>query len=92
MCHFQNINEDAKDRFKQVLTNMTHLQRYKLNKFITDSDFFAYEPVTIIGGPSAWEDDRLPEASTCFQTMTIPNYTSDDVMAAKLNYACVHQG
>ena len=84
------MGEDERDRFKKVLTNMTHLQRYKLNKFITNSDFFAYKPITIVGGPSTWKDDRLPEASTCFRTMTIPNYTGDDVMAAKLNYACVH--
>ena len=90
MCHFQNMGEDERDRFKRVLTNMTHLQRYKLNKFITDSDFFAYEPITIVGGPSTWKDDRLPEASTCFRTMTIPRYTCDDMMATKLNYACVH--
>ena len=57
MSYFQNMGEDERDRFKRVLTNMTHLQRYKLNKFITDSDFFAYKPITIIGGPSMWKDD-----------------------------------
>ena len=90
ICHFQSMDADGRECFKRVLTNMTHLQRYKLNKFITDSDFFAYEPVTIVGGPATWTNDRLPEASTCFRTMTLPNYTSDEVMAAKLNCACVH--
>ena len=51
------MGEDERDCFKRVLTNMTYLQRYKLNKFIIDSDFFAYQPITIVGGPSTWKGD-----------------------------------
>jgi hypothetical protein len=39
---------------------------------------------------STWEKTRLPEVSTCFRSMTIPEYESDEVMAAKLAYASLH--
>ena len=41
VCYFQDMDEDTIQRFKRVVTSKSHLQRYKVNKFITDSDFFA---------------------------------------------------
>jgi hypothetical protein len=68
---------------------MSQAARYKLNKFVTDSEYFAFERITIHLSLT-WEKTRLPEVSTCFRSMTIPEYESDEVMAAKLAYASLH--
>ena len=90
MCRFEDMDDNPIAHFKRVVSNMSYSQRYKFNKFIIDSDFFAYEPITIVGGPPTLSNSRLPEASTCFRTLRVPNYSTDEVMTAKLNYACVH--
>ena len=51
MCQFEDMDDNAIAHFKRAVSNMFYSQRYKLNKFITDNDFFAYELVTIVGGP-----------------------------------------
>jgi hypothetical protein len=69
--------------------SMSQLAHYKLNKFVTDSEYFSFERITINMNP-AWEKNRLLEASTCFRSMIIPAYESDEVMATKLAYASCH--
>ena len=68
---------------------MTHAGLYKLNKFVMDSEYFAFERITVYVN-STWEKTRLPEVSTCFHNMTIPEYESNEVMAAKFAYATLH--
>jgi hypothetical protein len=68
---------------------MSPLAWYKLNKFVTDSEYFAFERITVTMN-LAWEKNQLLEAATCFRSMTIPAYSSDEVMATKLSYASCH--
>ena len=88
-CNLSGLTSGLSDRFTRVVKNMTPLARYKLNKFITDLEYFAFDCIIVNVNPS-WEKNRLPEAATCFRTLTIPVYESDEVMATKLSYASCH--
>lgn len=88
-CHLGALPRNLQSCFCAVIKNMSEAGRYKLNKFITDSEYFTFEPITVQVNV-AWEKTRLPEVSTCFRSMTIPPYESEEVMAAKLAYASLH--
>ena len=70
-CELGSLPPGLQGCFRAVVKNMSQAGRYKLNKFITDSEYFTFEPITIHVN-AAWEKTRLPEVSTCFRSMTIP--------------------
>ena len=89
--HLGSLPTVLQERFRRVVRSMSQPARYKLNKFITDSEYFSFERITV-NMNSEWEKNQLPEASTCFRSMVIPAYESDEVMATKLAYASCHTG
>ena len=88
-CQLGSLPHSLQGHFRTVVKNTNQAGRYKLNKFITDSEYFIFEPITIHVN-AVWEKTRLPEVSTCFWSMTIPAYESEEVMAVKLAYASLH--
>lgn len=44
----------------------------------------------IAAGPKKNPDGYLPKAHTCFFSLNLPKYTSDEVMRTKIRYAIVH--
>ena len=89
LCHFRSMLIALEDRFCRVVASITQVGLYKLNMFMTDSEYFEFEPNTIYMN-FAWEKTRLTEALTCFQTMTVSEHKSDKVMAAKFAYSTLH--
>lgn len=54
--------------------------------FITDSRYFHYAAMKIIGKPE-WVQEKLPIAATCFNTLYMPLYENEALMARKLSMA-----
>lgn len=60
--------------------------------FITDSRYFHYATIRIIGKPD-WPQEKLPTSATCFNTLYMPLYDNEALMARKLSMAiCYCEG
>jgi HECT-domain (ubiquitin-transferase)/SPRY domain len=78
--------------FWEVLREMTNLDRKKFLQFVwarnrlpsKESDFESPFRIQRDIGSS---DNSLPSASTCFFTLTLPKYSSKDVLREKLTFA-----
>lgn len=84
-------------RFWNVLRSMTELELSLLIKFVTSCTrppslgFKALRPSFTIQKIDSTDDSRLPSASTCFNTLKLPSYSSQDVLKQKLLQA-IHSG
>ena len=54
--------------------------------FITDSRYFTYASIRIIGKPN-WSQEKLPTSATCFNTLYMPLYENEALMVRKLSMA-----
>jgi ubiquitin-protein ligase E3 C len=52
--------------------------------------FEALNPPFTIQKPESSNDDRLPEAATCFNTLRLPRYSKVKILKEKLLYAIMH--
>eukprot|EP00501_MAST-03F_sp_TOSAG23-6_P002257 GSMAST32.ASY1.ANO1.2357.1 assembled CDS len=80
-------------RFWKTLTLMSHQEKCLLLKFVTSSSspprlgFQSLEPKFCVRCVTIRSDnERLPTASTCFNVLKLPNYSSSKVMKNKLLY------
>jgi hypothetical protein len=79
--------------FWESLREMTTAERKKFLQFVwarnrlpnKESDFEA--PFKIIRGSEKMSDETLPSASTCFFSLTLPCYSSKDILKRKLLFA-----
>jgi HECT-domain (ubiquitin-transferase)/SPRY domain len=79
--------------FWEALREMTTDERKKFLQFVwarnrlpnKESDFEA--PFKIMRGPEKMSDETLPSASTCFFSLTLPCYSSKDILKRKLLFA-----
>lgn len=79
--------------FWDTLREMTNVERKSFLQFVwarsrlptREIDFEA--PFKIIKDTKSTGDDALPSASTCFFTLTLPAYSSKDVLRKKLVFA-----
>lgn len=78
---------------KDVLVGFTKHERALFLRFVTGRERQSFGlrlklmPSPSMGSPDEFDDDHLPHASTCFYWLSIPNYSSQDVMRAKLLFA-----
>ncbi|OHT14900.1 hypothetical protein TRFO_14695 [Tritrichomonas foetus] len=90
---YDGVNDPTITRFWRVIDRFTSDQRRLLLKFVTtltrppnptiNPDFRIQIDKFITRNP----DDMLPTASTCFNRLHLPAYTSDDICYEKLLYA-----
>lgn len=59
--------------------------------FIIDSRYFHYAAIRIIGKPY-WSQEKLPTSATCFNTLYMPFYDNEVLMARKLSMATANCG
>ena len=81
-------------RFWKVVSNMTPSQQAALLKFVTScerppaSGFKSMNPPFTIQRVWITKDkDKLPTASTCFNTLKLPTYSSEKVLRQRLLYS-----
>ena len=67
----------------------THGHLQNLLFFITDSRYFHYAAIRIIGKPD-WYQEKLPTSATCFYTLCMPFYENEALMARKLSMATMN--
>lgn len=80
-------------RFWNVLTSFNTTQRAELLRFVTSCErapplgFSSMNPhFTIQRIPISNDDEKLPTASTCFNILKLPTYSSEKVLKSKLLY------
>ena len=81
-------------RFWNVVASLTAKQQADLLRFVTSCErppplgFASLNPPFTIQRVGIMRDgDRLPTASTCFNTLKLPTYSSEKVMRQRLIYA-----
>jgi ubiquitin-protein ligase E3 C len=81
-------------RFWKVFSSMTSKQQADLLKFVTSCErppplgFSCMNPPFTIQRVGVMRDgDKLPSASTCFNTLKLPTYSSEKVMRERLIYS-----
>jgi len=81
-------------RFWRVVEELSDEDKAALLKFVTSCErppllgFSALQPPFCLHRVSvSSDDDRLPTASTCFNILKLPTYSSSKVMKTKLQYA-----
>jgi ubiquitin-protein ligase E3 C len=71
-------------------TSFTQTERAQLLKFVTSCErapslgFVSLRPTFTIQRVDCHDDSRLPTASTCFNILKLPTYSSESVMKSKL--------
>jgi ubiquitin-protein ligase E3 C len=82
------------NRFWNVLASMNSKQQADLLRFVTSCErppplgFATLTPPFTIQRVGILRDgDKLPSASTCFNTLKLPTYSSEKVMKERLLYA-----
>lgn len=73
-------------RFQTCARGLSILELQNLLFFITDSRYFHYATTRIIGKPE-WSQEKLPTSATCFNTLYMPLYDSEALMARKISMA-----
>jgi hypothetical protein len=87
---FTGFRETTQQMFWQVVGRMTNVQRSLLFRFATSLSRMprnAGEDFRITITRQGNDNSRLPGASTCFNRMYLPEYSSADIMYQKLVYA-----
>lgn len=81
-------------RFWKIVASFNKNQRADLLRFVTSCErapplgFSSINPqFTIQRVPISNDDEKLPTASTCFNILKLPTYSSEKAMRAKLLYA-----
>jgi ubiquitin-protein ligase E3 C len=87
---FTSLDPTVK-RFWRAVDRMTAQERAALLKFVTSCErapnlgFEALSPPFCLHRvPISRDDEKLPSASTCFNQLKLPTYSSEKVMHAKL--------
>jgi hypothetical protein len=82
------------NRFWSVVANLTSAQQASLLRFVTSCErppplgFASMNPPFTIQRVGILRDgDRLPTASTCFNTLKLPTYSSEKILKQRLVYA-----
>lgn len=70
---------------------MTYAERSRLAQFVTDSKFFSFDAISVVGFPE-WNHMRLPQAMTCSNTLQIAYYDTVEDMVFKLSASSMHLG
>ena len=70
---------------------MTYGERSRLAQFVTDSKYFSFDAITVVGF-AEWDPKRLPQAMTCSNTLQVAFYDSAEDMQFKLSAASMHLG
>ena len=73
-------------RFEACVRGLPMVELQNLLFFITDSRYFNYAPIRVIGKPS-WSQEKLPTSATCFNTLYLPLYENKELMARKMSMA-----
>lgn len=79
-------------RFWRIVEGMSEDDRALLLRFVTSCErppslgFSALIPPFTIQRVECSDDRRLPTASTCFNILKLPTYSSEDIMREKLLY------
>ena len=80
--------------FWEVLTEMTNDERVMFLRFVWGRSRLpatgTFKQFTIERYHSETPDKYLPISHTCFFSIELPEYTSKDIMRAKILYACSH--
>jgi ubiquitin-protein ligase E3 C len=80
-------------RFWNVVERMTNEEKGLLLKFVTSCErppslgFANLNPMFTIQKVDCNDDSRLPTASTCFNILKLPVYTSEDILKAKILFS-----
>jgi hypothetical protein len=75
------------EMFFRVLERMTAEERSRVLAFATGQRRFPLKNPIKIDDRSSARPNALPTAQTCFFTLSLPTYTSDDIMLERLRYA-----
>lgn len=74
------------NRFEACVRGLPVGELQNLLFFITNSRYFHYAAIRIIGKPE-WSQEKLPTSATCFNTLYMPLYDNEELMARKLSMA-----
>ena len=85
-CTYVGIKAAVQTRFEACVRGLPMGELQNLLFFITDSRYFNYAPIRIIGKP-LWSQEKLPTSATCFNTLYLPLYENEALMARKLSIA-----
>ena len=78
-------------QFEACVRGLPMVELQNLLFFITDSRYFHYASIRIIGKPN-WSQEKLPTSETCFNTLYMPLYENEALMARKLSMATANCG
>lgn len=81
------INGPIRDNFWMAVERMDNRQRSLLIKFITGLPKIPNDKSFLICINSNSDPNKLPEAATCFNSMTLPVYPDVETTYNKLIYA-----
>lgn len=86
-----HVNGKMQTRFEACARGLPILDLQNLLFFITDSRYFHYAAMKVVGKPE-WSQEKLPTSATCFNTLYMPLYDNEALMARKLSMATANCG
>lgn len=97
-----NPNHSSIRHFWNVVAGMNEETRAKLLRFVTGTSALPAGGFADLQGSEGvqpfcviqvqWGDERLPQASTCFNQLMLPPYSTEDMMRSKLELAISETG